>query len=103
MQKLVIQPLDVDRAAAAQALYENFDFPTPVEDADGWEYYVGTRDETRVSEWLRTVYLQGERPAAHSEYIIDGASTKVTFHVVFEPGSAKVREHYASTPWGTIP
>ena len=71
------------RAAAAQSAYEAYDFGgAEVEDHSGWEY------RTSGNEWTRTVYLEPDTAG--------NPSRKAQFTVMFEAGTAVVKEAYGT-------
>jgi hypothetical protein len=83
--------MNQERTAAANAVYETFDFGATVEDQSGWEY------TTPGNEWARPVFVRES-----DENFDDTPSTKLTFVVRFKEGTAEVELAYAIDDKGNL-
>ena len=83
--------MNQERTAAADAVYEAFDFGATVEDQSGWEYV------TPGDEWTRPVFVR-----ANEEELEDAPSTKLTFVVRFKEGTAEILNAYAIDAKGSL-
>lgn len=86
-----IRTMNQERTAAADAVYEGFDFGATVEDQSGWAYV------TPGNEWTRPVFVR-----TNEEDVDDAPSTKLTFVVRFKGGTAEVLNSYAIDSKGNL-
>jgi hypothetical protein len=75
-------PLSERRTAAADEAYENQDFGSVVEAANGWEY-----TEPGGREWVRTVFVQDEAN-------VEGPTIALRYVVTFAPGTDTITDRY---------
>jgi len=78
------------RTAAANAVYEAFDFGATVEDQSGWEY------TTPGNRWARSVFVK----QVDDNY--DVPTTKLTFVVCFKDQGTDVEQSYAIDDKGNL-
>jgi hypothetical protein len=79
------EDLQNDRRKKADAIFAEINFPSSVEDADGWESWTGLRTaDTRLNTWSRNVFLLNEDPNLEEDY----DTVRATFSIEFAPGTA---------------
>jgi len=70
---------EADRRVRAEAMFAEINFPSSVEDHEGWESFSGgPTPSKRFNTWSKVVYLLNEN---------GGDTIKATFSVVFRPNS----------------
>ena len=74
-----LKNFEADRQTRADAVFAEINFPSSVEEHDGWESFSGgPTPSKRFNTWSKVVYLLNEN---------GGDTIKATFSVVFRPNS----------------
>ena len=82
MSKVSDKNFQLDRQTRAENVFAEINFPSSVEDCEGWESFSGgPTPDRRFNTWSRKVYLLNENDP-------EGPTTMHTFSVVFRPNSA---------------